>query len=61
MWAVQQIGGEIHISPPEDLRPHGHSPRCWCCPIEDSQYPDVWTHNSLDGRERYESGARELS
>jgi len=58
MWLLTQGNGEIHVTPLDDLRPHDHSPRCWCCPVEDSQEPDVWTHNSMDGREAYESGER---
>lgn len=61
MWIVTQASGEIHVTPLEDLRPHELHSRCWCEPAEDCDQPDVFTHNSLDGREGYESGERALS
>jgi hypothetical protein len=41
-----------------DLREHDFAPDCWCHPVEDAETPDLWAHNSLDGREHtYEAGA----
>lgn len=44
----------VHIMPINDLRPHDEMPACWCRPQEIE--PDVYSHNSLDGRETYERG-----
>jgi hypothetical protein len=58
MWVLVQVPGEIHVAPVDDLRPHDLNPKCWCRPVEDTEEPDMWTHNSLDGREAYETGER---
>lgn len=42
-----------------DFREHVASRRCWCLPVESEPY--VWVHNSLDGREAFETGERKLS
>lgn len=47
----------IHIIPINDLREHAISSSCWCNPdIEDDG--DMIVHNSMDGREHYETGER---
>jgi hypothetical protein len=46
-----------HVLPVNDLRGHSLTD-CWCCPVYDE---GVIVHNSLDGREFYESGERKLS
>lgn len=46
----------IHVVPVDDLREHTCSCTCWCRPVDDHEEPDVWMHNSLDQRERYEKG-----
>lgn len=58
MWVVLQVPREIHVAPVDDLRPHDLNPKCWCRPVEDTEEPGMWTHNSLDGREAYETGER---
>ena len=46
----------LHVMPMEDLREHLEAEDCWCRPEVD---PDGFaTHNSLDGREAFESGER---
>ena len=51
---------QLHIVPEGDLKDHVVDPEtpCWCCPNVE---PDIGLvfHNSLDGREAYEMGARQ--
>jgi hypothetical protein len=56
----------IHCVPNNDLREHitGKAVTCWCQPeiqtaIDVDGY--IVVHNSLDGREKYESGERKVS
>jgi len=52
-----------HVYPVGDLKEHITDTRegmCWCEPAYDEEY-DTYTHNSLDGRERYETGERKLN
>ena len=44
-----------HVVPCGDHRQHQLDPTCWCAPVEDI---GSWVHNSLDGREAYETGRR---
>jgi len=45
-----------HVYPLNDLRDHIVEGRdCWCHPEYDEEH-DVLIHNSLDGREKYETG-----
>lgn len=60
MWLLQDMPGQTHITPMEDLRPHDLGAGCWCRPVEDTEFPHIWVHQSLDGREAYESGERAL-
>lgn len=53
-------GAEQHVIPMADLRPHDPDGACWCHPEEDDDYPGLWKHNALDGREAYENGTLEL-
>lgn len=46
----------VHVVPVNDLRVHTSSANCWCMPVETED--DVFVHNSLDGREKYETGER---
>ena len=49
---------DIHVVPVNDLREHDTDFHCWC----DPSYQDgVWVHNSMDGREQFESGERKPS
>lgn len=47
-----------HVYPMGDLREHitDQGGNCWCNPVPDEDEPAVWVHNSLDGREKYETG-----
>lgn len=56
-WLVQPIdGGQIHVTPIDDYRPHDDLATCWCKPRQDAEDPTIWIHNSLDRRESYETG-----
>lgn len=57
-WIIASTDQETHVLPVDDLRPHDFTSQCWCRPVEVDDEPDVWAHNSLDGREDYESGER---
>ncbi len=52
-----------HVTPQNDLREHwvdGYS--CWCRPHwHETDGGDVIVHNSMDGREKYETGERKPS
>ena len=50
-----------HVFPINDLRDHSieNGADCWCKPYEDEE--GVIIHNSMDGREDYETGKRLLS
>ncbi len=52
-------GQNIHVVPVGDLREHDDSTECWCRPEE--KHPLVWVHNSMDGREAFETGERKPS
>jgi hypothetical protein len=49
-----------HVVPMHDLREHvvDGDGSCWCKPSYDEEYR-IFTHNSADGREAYERGARQ--
>lgn len=49
-----------HVVPIDDLREHSTDidKPCWCKPREDD---GVMVHNSMDGREKYETGERKPS
>jgi len=51
---------KYHVVPVNDLREHSTDSDvpCWCRPEEDD---GVTVHNSMDGRERYETGERKPS
>ena len=50
----------MHIYPLFDLRDHIlEGFKCWCKP-EENDY-GVIVHNSMDGREKFETGERKLS
>lgn len=58
-WTDGLDGGDVHILPIRDTREHG-ADDCWCAPAvepvprPDGSYGWLYTHNSADGRERYE-------
>lgn len=51
----------IHVIPTGDLREHQGTEKCWCLPEEDGECSGLFVHNSLDGREPYETGERKAS
>jgi len=62
-WAryEQRVNGELWqiILPIDDIREHAFDTKCWCNPIETSHH--CWSHNSADGREKYETGERKTN
>lgn len=46
------------VIPLGDLANHDSGQACWCRPLMDCE---VLVHNSLDGREKYETGAVRLN
>ena len=49
------------VWPVDDLKPHVvNGGRCWCHPKYDEQ-DDIVIHNSMDGREKFETGERKPS
>jgi len=44
----------VHIYPLEDLREHDLEIHCWCIPRMDDG--GIILHNSMDQREKYETG-----
>lgn len=50
-----------HIIPINDLREHVANATCWCSPDQDEEEPSLMIHHSLDGREAYETGERNLN
>jgi len=53
----------IHVIPLNDLKEHKDTDiDCWCQPrIEYEGNGEIVIHNSLDGREGFETGERKLS
>lgn len=51
---------KLHVVPVDDLREHStdSAVMCWCRPVEDD---GVIVHNSMDGREKFETGERKMS
>jgi len=47
---------ETHIIPIDDYREHFVSIDCWCSPKRDDEEYELIIHNSMDGREKYQSG-----
>ncbi len=48
--------------PLNDLREHEANGSCWCKPtLDDEGSEPIWIHNSLDGREAFETGERKPS
>lgn len=47
-----------HVVPVNDLREH-RTEGCWCRPRETAE--GVIVHNSMDGREKFETGERKVS
>lgn len=53
--------GKYHVVPRDDYREHvvDRDKPCWCRPVENDD--GVIVHNSMDGREAFETGERKLS
>jgi hypothetical protein len=56
LWALTN---ERQIIPIDDLRVHENRIECWCKPVFE-EYDKCYKHNSLDNREKYESGELRL-
>ena len=52
-WVTLCFENLIHIVPNFDFREHDINRKgtCWCHPMQDEIYLDMYTHNSLDRRE----------
>lgn len=52
---------KFHVVPTNDLREHSSDIEvpCWCKPFENAD--GVIVHNSMDGREAFETGERRPS
>ena len=50
----------FHVYPLGDLREHVKSVECWCIPTNSNE-ENIFEHNSLDGRESFETGERKPS
>jgi hypothetical protein len=51
----------IHVIPMRDLRDHLQGSDCWCNPKPSPNESRIVVHNALDGREKYETGERQLT
>jgi hypothetical protein len=58
IWSVNPTPDTVEVWPVGDLRDHYLSPYCWCNPRNDE---GVFIHNSMDGRELFETGERKPS
>lgn len=59
-YQVETPGGAVqtHLVPHGDLGQHRLAQDCTCCPVEDDEVPDYWSHNAWDQRESYEQGRK---
>lgn len=50
----------LHVVPQNDLKDHVcNRMKCWCLPVlVDDEKCYIVVHNSMDGRENYETGER---
>lgn len=48
------------VVPEGDIKEHTMCPGCACRPVQDTINPNLWLHNSFDGREAYETGHRRV-
>lgn len=61
-WLVELIGRAVHVTPLGDLREHEKAETCWCGPWPVHEGVGVTVvHNSMDGREKFETGERKPS
>jgi len=54
-------GGIFHVLPFGDMCRHVPNRKCWCQPEQDDEVPTLWVHNSMDQREKFETGERKVS
>lgn len=59
-WEVVSIGNDVHVLPVGDIRQHTMSGECWCCP-DNTDAENMYTHQSADRREDFETGQRKYS
>lgn len=57
-WKNIIIGDQVHVLPMDDLKEHQESENCWCNPRRDEEELKLIIHNSVDQREKYETGER---
>lgn len=50
---TSNTSGEQHVCPTFDFKNHTINLKCWCVPFVDD---GIIVHNSMDGREKVESG-----
>lgn len=50
----------VHVVPLNDLHTHIDSPSCECRPLQHPEHPNLYVHNSYDGRELDERFAEML-
>ena len=65
MWLLIELQAdngytESHVLPEDELDIHSLTNLCWCKPKLDEEFW-IATHNSIDGREKFESGERKYS
>jgi hypothetical protein len=56
-WDITQVeDGTVHVHPAGDMVAHSLAEDCTCGPSPEHVEPSGWmyTHHSLDGRERFE-------
>jgi hypothetical protein len=53
-WMISNQNGTRHVVPINDLKPHKVE-SCWCNPTDDE---GLIIHNSMDLREKFETGDR---
>lgn len=57
-WSLSEpINGIKHFIPVNDTHDHMDAD-CPCHPEPDEECPEIMVHNSFDGREEFEAGAR---
>ena len=62
-WALHNMltRKEAHVVPLQDTKEHILDAKCWCHPEEDEEHEGLFVHTSMDGREEFERGLRQVS
>jgi hypothetical protein len=66
MGAKRKLDNDWHLIPSGDMKPHRPSVRCWCKPEPEDDSPSqgessmTWLHNSMDQRELFELGIKDV-